>query len=321
LELVFQRTHPEDRSMVRKLIDRVSNEKKDFDFEQRLLMPGGSVKYLRVMGSPSTKDESGRVEFVGAVMDITERKLAEKALQQKEVCLRQTQAELAHVGRVATMGELAASIAHEINQPLMGVVTNASASLRWLAGDLPNLAEAREAIRRIIRDGNRAGEVVSRMRGLFKKARPAKEALYINEAIEELVLLTRGEARKNKVSLRLELAANLPSVMADRVLIQQVVMNLILNGIQAMSAVEDRERVLIVRSEPGGGDHVRVAVQDCGIGIDPLDFERIFEPFHTTKPGGMGMGLSISRSVIESHGGRLWATPNDGAGATFQFTL
>jgi PAS domain S-box-containing protein len=321
LELIFQRTHPEDRSMVRKLIDRVSNEKKDFDFEQRLLMPDGSVKYLRVLGRPSTKDESGRVEFVGAVTDITERKLAEKALQQKEVFLRQTQAELAHVARVTTMGELAASIAHEVNQPLMGVVTNASASLRWLASDSPNLAEAREATRRIIRDGNRAGEVVSRMRGLFKKARPAKEALDINQAIEELVLLTRGEARKNKVSLQLELAANLPSVMADRVLIQQVVMNLILNGIQAMSAVEDRKRVLIVRTQPGEGDQVRVAVQDCGIGIHPLDLERIFEPFHTTKPGGMGMGLSISRSVIESHGGRLWATPNDGAGATFQFTL
>jgi PAS domain S-box-containing protein len=203
LELLLQRTHPEDREMVRKLFDRVSNERKNFDYEQRLLMPDGSVKYLRMVGHPSTKDEWGRVEFVGAVTDITERKLAERALQQKEISLRQTQAELAHVSRVTTMGELAASIAHEVNQPLVGVVTNASASLRLLAGDSPNLVETREAMRAIIRDGNRAADVVSRMRGLFKKARPAKEPLNINEAIEEVVLLTRGEARRNKVASRM----------------------------------------------------------------------------------------------------------------------
>jgi PAS domain S-box-containing protein len=321
LELLLQRTHPEDRSMVRKLIDRVSNERKDFDYEQRLLMPDGSVKHLRVVGHPSTKDEWGRVEFVGAVTDITERKLAERALQQKEVSLRQTQAELAHVSRVTTMGELAASVAHEVNQPLVGVVTNASAGLRLLAGDAPNLVEAREAMRAIIRDGNRAADVVSRMRGLFKKARPAKETLNINEAIEEVVLLTRGEARRNKVALRMELATNLPSVMADRVQIQQVILNLILNGIQAMRAVEDRERVMVVSAQRGDGDQIRVAVQDCGIGIDPGSAERIFDAFHTSKPGGMGMGLTISRSIVESHGGRLWATANDGPGATFQFTV
>ena len=321
LELLLQRTHPEDRGVVQKRIDRISDERKDFDYEQRLLMPDGSVKYLRIVGHPSNKDERGRVEFVGAVTDITERKLAERALQQKEASLRQTQAELAHVSRVTTMGELAASIAHEVNQPLVGVVTNASASLRLLAGDSPNLVEAREAMRAIIRDGNRAADVVSRMRGLFKKARPAKESLDINEAIEEVVLLTRGEARRNKVVLRMELAANLPSVMADRVQIQQVILNLILNGIQAMRAVEDRERVMVVRTQRGDGDQIRVAVQDCGIGIDPGSVERIFDAFHTTKPGGMGMGLTISRSIVESHGGRLWATANDGPGATFQFTV
>jgi len=321
LELLLQRTHPEDRCMVRKLIDRVSDERKDFDYEQRLLMLDGSVKYLRVVGHPSTKDEWGRVEFVGAVTDITERKLAERALQQKEVSLRQTQAELAHVSRVTTMGELAASVAHEVNQPLVGVVTNASAGLRLLAGDSPNLVEAREAMRAIIRDGNRAADVVSRMRGLFKKARPAKEPLNINEAIEEVVLLTRGEARRNEVALKMELATNLPSVMADRVQIQQVILNLILNGIQAMRAVEDRERVMVVRTQRGDGDQIRVVVQDCGIGIDPGSTERIFDAFHTTKPGGMGMGLTISRSIVESHGGWLWASANDGPGATFQFTV
>ena len=233
----------------------------------------------------------------------------------------QTQSELAHVSRVTTMGELAASIAHEVNQPLVGVVANASAGLRYLDWDTPNLVEAKEAIRAIIRDGNRAAEVISRMRALFKKTGPAKEALNINEAIEEVVLLTQGEARRNKVKLRVEPYTDLPSVMADRVQVQQVLMNLILNGIQAMSEVQDRERVLVVRTECDEGDKIRVAVQDYGVGIDPGDIERIFDAFHTTKPGGMGMGLSISRSIVESHGGQLWVTPNDGPGVTFQFTL
>jgi C4-dicarboxylate-specific signal transduction histidine kinase len=321
LELLLDRTHPEDRSMVQKLLDPVLNGRQDFDYEQRLLMPDGSVKYLRVVGHPSTKDEWGRVEFVGAVTDITKRKLAERALQQKEVSLHQTQAELAHVSRVTTMGELAASIAHEVNQPLVGIITNASASLRLLAGDSPDLVETREAMRAIIRDGNRAADVVSRMRGLFKKTRPAKEPFNINEAIEEVVLLTFGEARRNKVALRMELATNLALVMADRVQIQQVILNLILNGIQAMRTVEDRERVIIVSTQASEGDQIRVAVQDCGIGLAPGSAERIFDAFHTSKPAGLGMGLTISRSIVESHGGRLWATANDGPGTTFQFVI
>jgi C4-dicarboxylate-specific signal transduction histidine kinase len=258
---------------------------------------------------------------VGAVTDITERKRAEEELHRKEVSLREAQTELAHVSRVTTMGELAASIAHEVNQPLAGIVTNANASLRWLAGGSPNLAETREAIRRIVRDGNRAGEVVSRMRALFKKAATSKERLDINEAIEEVVILTQSEARRNEVTLRMELAANLPPVMGDRVQLQQVVMNLILNAIEAMSTVADQERALLIRTHRGQGDEVRVAVRDSGIGFDPLSTERIFDPFHTTKPHGLGMGLSISRSIVESHGGRLWAAANDGPGATFQFTL
>jgi PAS domain S-box-containing protein len=320
LEMVMNRTHPEDKALVRQLVDRVSRERKDFDFEHRLLMPNGSVKYLRVVGRPS-RDESGSFEFVGAVMDITKPKQAEEELHQKEVSLREVQSELAHVSRVATMGELAASIAHEVNQPLAGIVTNADASLRWLAGDSPNLAEAREAIRRIIRDGNRAGDVIARMRALFQKACTAKERFDINEAIEEVVTLTQSEARKNKVVLRMELAADLPLIMGDRVQLQQVVVNLILNAIEAMSMVEDRERAMLIRSQHDEGDEVRIVVRDSGIGLDPLSAERIFEAYHTTKPGGLGMGLSISRSIVESHGGRLWAVSNDGPGATFQFTL
>jgi C4-dicarboxylate-specific signal transduction histidine kinase len=253
--------------------------------------------------------------------DITDRKLAEEALRASEERLREAQTELAHVSQVTTIGELAASIAHEVNQPLAGIATNATAGLRWLVGDSPNLTEAREAIRRIIRDANRAGDVISRMRTLFQKAPPTKERLHINEAIEEVVMLIQNEVRRNKVTLRTELAADLPSVIGDRVQLEQVVVNLILNAIEAMSAVENRERDLVIRTQRGERDEVRVAVRDSGIGFDPLDVERIFAAFHTSKPGGMGMGLAISRSILEAHGGRLWATPNADLGATFQFIL
>ena len=235
--------------------------------------------------------------------------------------LPEAETESAHVSRVTTMGELAASIAHEVNQPLAGITTNAKAGVRWLAGDSPNLAEACEAIRRIIRDANRARDVISRMRALFQKAPTAKERLHINEAIEEVVILTRSEVRRSKATLRTELAAGLPTVMGDRVQLQQVVANLILNAIEAMSTVENRERDLVIRTQRGEGDEICVLVRDSGIGFDPLDAERIFAAFHTTKPGGMGMGLAISRSILEAHGGRLWATPNADLGATFQFIL
>ncbi|MBV8485052.1 MAG: AAA family ATPase [Verrucomicrobia bacterium] len=253
--------------------------------------------------------------------EIAERRRAEEALRQKEASLREAQTGLAHASRLTTMGEMAASIAHELNQPLAGMVTNANASLRWLAGASPNFAEAREAIGRVVRDGTRAGDVVARLRALFKKADPAKEAVNINEAIEEVVVLTQSEVRRNKVLLRMDLAANLPPVTGDRVQIQQVALNLILNAIEAMSTVDDRERELIVGTKPGGDDQIRVMVKDSGIGFDPLNAERIFDAFHTTKPGGLGLGLAISRSIVEWHGGRLWAVSNNGPGATFQFTL
>jgi predicted ATPase/C4-dicarboxylate-specific signal transduction histidine kinase len=254
-------------------------------------------------------------------VEIAERRRAEEALRQKEASLREAQTELAHVSRLTTMGEMAASIAHELNQPLAGMVTNANASLRWLAWESPNLAEARQAIGRIVRDGTRAGDVIARLRALFKKADPAKDPVDINKAIEEVVILTQSEVQKNKVLLRMELAANLPPVTGDRVQIQQVALNLILNAIEAMSTVDDRERELIVCTQPGGDDQIRVVVRDSGIGFDPLNAERIFDAFHTTKLGGLGLGLAISRSIVNWHGGRLWAVSNDGPGATFQFTL
>jgi C4-dicarboxylate-specific signal transduction histidine kinase len=236
--------------------------------------------------------------------------------------LREAQSELARVTRLTTMGEMAASIAHEVNQPLAGIVTNANASLRWLAGGSPNLVEAREAIRRIIRDGDRAGDVTKRIRALFTKTRAAKERLDINEAIGEVVVLAGSEIRRNRIILQMELAADLPPVMGDRVQLQQVVLNLILNGIESMGTIQDRPRELVIRTQRGeGDDEVCVAVQDSGIGLDPKSRERVFDAFHSTKPDGLGLGLSISRSIVEGHGGRLWAVSNEGPGATFQFTL
>ena len=318
LQLTCEEDRPQTEAILLKPVNR---ERLDYRIEKRYWSKDGKVIWADVSSTlvPATGDSPSF--FAAVVVDITERKRAEEQLRQKEISLREAQTELAHVSRVTTLGELSASIAHEVKQPLAGIMTNANASLRWLAGELPNLNEAREAIVRIIRDGNRANDVVSRMRALFKKAYPAKERFDINAAIEEVAILTQREARKNQVALRMELAADLPAVMGDPVQLQQVVMNLILNGIEAMSTVEDRDRDLVIRTQRGEGDEVRVAVQDSGIGFDPQNAERMFDAFHTTKPGGLGMGLSISRSIVESHGGRLWAVPNDGPGATFQFTF
>ena len=261
------------------------------------------------------RDERGRtVATLETNNDITGRK-------QSEESLRKAQAELARVTRAMTLGELAASIAHEVNQPIAGVVTNANACLRWLARDVPELEEAREAAQRIVRDGNRASEVIGRIRALVGKTDTAKERLDVNRAIREVVVLAQGEVRRARVALRTELARELPPVLGDRVQLQQVMLNLITNGIEAMSAVADRPRELIIRTERGDDDDVRISVQDSGVGLDAESAKRIFDAFYTTKSGGMGMGLSISRSIVEAHGGRLGAVPHDGPGATFQFTL
>jgi PAS domain S-box-containing protein len=323
LELVLARTHPEDRAMVQQVIERVSNEKTDFDCEHRLLTPNGSLKYLRVEGRPS-KGKSGSIEFMGLVSDITERKLAEEALQK-------AQAELAHIARVTTLGELTASIAHEINQPLAAIVNNANAGLRWLSEESPDIDEAREAIRRIVRDGNRAGGVISRMRALFKKAPMTKEQFDLNEAIEEVVVLTHGEVQRNRVLVRTRLGRDVPAILGDKIQVQQVVLNLLINAIEAMSAIKEGPRELLVSTErlTNSGDdsstaesgYVLVAVRDSGPGLHPDSLSQLFTAFYTTKPTGLGMGLAVSRSIIESHGGRLEAFSNDGGGATFQFTL
>jgi two-component system, LuxR family, sensor kinase FixL len=261
------------------------------------------------------RDEQGRpAAILETNNDITERKRAEDAL-------RKAQTELAHVTRVMTVGELAASIAHEVNQPLTGVITNGNACLRWLGRTPPDVDEAREAVRRMIRDGSRASEVMARIRTLLRKAEPQKTRLAINDVIGEVIALAESEVHRNRVLLKTDLAADFPPVLADRIQLQQVLLNLMLNGMEAMRAVTDRSRELIIRSQAEETDAIRVAVQDAGVGIDPQDMDRIFTAFFTTKPEGLGMGLAISRSIIEAHGGRLWATPNAGPGATFQFTL
>jgi len=260
--------------------------------------------------------------------NIRERERVEAALREQlterkrtEEALRQAQAELAHVTRVLTMGELTALIAHEINQPLAAVVTNANACLRWLMGPIPNLDEAREALARITRDGNRASDVIGRIRALVKKSGTEKASLDLNEAIQEVVGLVQSEIQKSGVTLQMELADDLPQILGNRVQLQQVILNLVMNGIEAMDTVTDRPREILIRSCEHESDQLLIAVQDSGVGIDSQNLEKIFDAFYTTKPQGMGMGLAISRSIVENHGGRLWAVPNDSPGATFQFTL
>ena len=308
---IFQ---PDDLKNLEALRQRMLSEDVPYEMEARIRGKDGQYRWFLIRDNPLRDDQGRILRWYGTRTDIEERKQAAEAL-------RKTQAELAHVARVMTMGELAASIAHEVNQPLSGVVVNANACLRWLAGDSPNLEEAREAVRRIVRDGKRAGEVIARIRALATKTATAKERLDMNEAIREVVAFARDEVRRNRVTLRTELADDLSPVSGDRVQLQQVILNLVMNGIEAMSSVEDRLRELIIRTQNDEAGQVRFTVQDSGTGLDPQSMERMFEAFYTTKQGGMGMGLSISRSIIQNHEGRLWAAANDGPGISVQFTI
>jgi PAS domain S-box-containing protein len=260
-------------------------------------------------------DQQGRIlKWHGTVVDMHDWKQAQEEL-------RNTQAELAHMTRVMTVGELTASIAHEVNQPLSGIITNASTCLRMLAADPPNVEGARETAQRTIRDGHRASDVITRLRALFSKKDTAIESVDLNEATQEVIALSLSELQRNRVILRPELADDLPLVAGDRVQLQQVILNLVRNASDAMSGVDDRPRRLVIRTERDEGDHVRLTVLDVGAGFGPQGPDKLFEPFYTTKNGGMGIGLSVSRSIVESHHGRLWATPNDGPGATFSFSI
>jgi PAS domain S-box-containing protein len=320
-QIIHQRIHPEDRPTAAEIVDRAIREGKSFELDHRIVLPEGIIKFIHVVAHPVFNTSGDLVEFVGTVMDVTERKRAEEDLRESERRYREGQIELAHVNRVTTMGQLTASIAHEVNQPIAAAVTNADAGLRWLAAQPPNLEEVRDAFDHIIKASNQASEVVGRIRALIKKLPARKASLDINETIFETIALTRSEMRRHCISMQTELANGLPRIWGDRVQLQQVILNLIMNAIEAMSEVSEGSRVLLIGTGADTPDGVTVAVRDSGPGLKPQSLDHLFDPFYTTKPAGMGMGLSICRSIIEAHGGRLWATANAPRGAAFQFTV
>jgi PAS domain S-box-containing protein len=315
LELIRSRVHPEDVTLIEKMkmVEQAREGGYNFEWQYRLLMPDHSIKYMHAVAH-STRDQDGQLEYIASVQDVTARRLAEEALSK-------ARSALSHVARVTSLGVLTASIAHEVNQPLSGIVTNASTCLRMLAADPPNVEGARETARRTIRDGNRASEVITRLRALYGKKDPTSEAVDLNEAAREVIALSVSELQRGQVILRPELTDDLPLVTGDRMQLQQVILNLIRNASDAMSTVDDRPRQLLIRTERDEDDRVRLTVQDAGVGFDSQAADRLFESFYTTKNDGMGIGLSVSRSIIESHHGRLWATLNKGPGATFSFSI
>ena len=313
VDLILQRVHPDDRTLVQGQLDRAAPGEQDYDYEHRFLMPDGVVKHVRVRAHHQV-NEAGEEELVGALMDITATRKAQDALQR-------AQAELAHVTRVTTLGEMSASIAHEVNQPLAAIVTNGEATLRWLSREIPDIEESLAAVGQVVKNAYRASDVIRRIREFSKKADPEMIQLDINEVVNESVTLVRHEAHWHGVAMQLELALGVPPVRGDRIQLQQVIINLVANGIEAMATVPEPERVLIVRTQLHQPNRVLVAVEDAGVGIEPENADRLFSAFHTTKPDGLGIGLSICRSIVEAHGGRVWASHNAGPGMTFQFTI
>ena len=313
LELIGSRVHPEDIPLLNDMIARARGTGSDFEYEHRLLMPNHSVKYLHLVGH-GRRDRHGGLVYIGAAQDVTEHRLSEETLGK-------VRSELAHMARVTSLGALTASIAHEVNQPLSGIVTNASTCLRMLTLDPPNVDGARETARRTIRDGNRASDVITRLRALFSKKDTIAERVDLNDATREVIALSLSELHRNRVILRCELSDAAPLVTGDRVQLQQVILNLIRNGSDAMNTVHDRPRELLIRTERDEGDRAVLSVKDAGIGFDPKSMDKLFQAFYTTKSDGMGIGLSVSRSIIEQHEGRLWATLNDGPGATVSFFI
>jgi PAS domain S-box-containing protein len=305
----LQRIHPEDRAKWQGAIDRAIGEKSHYEVEFRILLPGGTVKHIRTVGHPVLNASGDLVQFVGSSMDISANKRAEEA-----------QLDLAHVNRVTTMGELTASLAHEVNQPIAAAVTDANTCLRWLARDRPDVEEAREAASRVVKDATRAAEIISRIRLLFRKGAPQRELFEVNEVIREMIVLLRSEATRYSISVRTDLAPDLPRVMGDRVQLQQVLMNLMINSIDAMKEVNGT-RELALKSQRAENEQLLVSVSDTGVGLPAEQVDHIFNAFFTTKRDGTGMGLRISRSIVESHGGRLWASNNSPRGASFHLTL
>jgi signal transduction histidine kinase len=285
-----------------------------FENEARHCNADGKYRWFLVRAVPFHDEHGNVLKWYGTLTDIEDRKRSE----QERGRLRQLEAELAHMNRVSTMGELAASLAHEIRQPIAAAVTNASACARWLQRDMPNLAKACEAVLRMVRDAKQAADIIDRVRALYRRDAPQREVVDLNEVVREMIALLHDTATRHSISIRAELDARLPTATADRVQLQQVLMNLMLNGIEAMKDTSGELTVTSKRTEDG---QLMISVSDSGIGLPADQTERIFEAFFTTKPQGSGMGLAISRSIVESHGGRLWAIANNGRGATFQFTL
>jgi PAS domain S-box-containing protein len=315
LDMIRGRVHPEGVSLLEKMkmVDQARGGASDFEWQYRLMMPDHSIKYLHAVAH-AIRDEDGQLEYIAAVQDVTARRQSEDALDK-------ARAQLTHVARVTTLGVLTASIAHELNQPLSGIITNANTCLRMLAADPPDVDGARETARRTIRDGNRASEVIARLRALFTKKESTTELVDLNEATREVIALSSSALQRSRVILRQELADNLPPVVGDRVQLQQVILNLLLNASDAMSDIDDRPRQLVVSTARDEDDRVRVTVRDVGVGLDPENMDKLFDAFYTTKSGGMGIGLSVSRSIVERHHGRLWVERNDGPGATFTFSI
>ncbi len=312
-EEFLEHVHPEDRLEWKGITERAIVEKADYDHEFRILLPNGKVKWIRTVGHPvlsNTRDLEG---FVGSSTDITELKSAEQERER----MRQLEADLAHTNRVSTLGEMAASLAHEIKQPIAAAITSANSCIEWLAHEPPNLDRARAAAARIDKYGNRAAEIIDRIRSFYKKSPPQRELVDVNGIVQEMLTLLEGEANRYSVAMHTELAAELPKIMADRVQLQQVFMNLMVNGIEAM---KDSGGEVTVKSQLQDGQ-LQFSVSDTGVGLPKEKMEQIFSAFFTTKPQGSGMGLAISRSIVESHGGRLWASANEGRGASFHFTL
>ncbi len=314
IALMLERVHPDDVELVRGTVDRAATGRTEFDIEFRLLMPDGMLKHIHAVAHP-LEDEPDKAQFVGSLMDVT-------AARRAEAQVHEAQAQVAHIARVTSLGALSASIAHEVNQPLAAIVSHGEASLRWLNREAPRLDEVESSIRHVIAAGRRASEIIQRIRGLTTKSTQEKHPLHLNAVVEEVVPLVRREAASHQALLQLELGPDLPAVEGDRIQLQQVIINLILNAVQAMAGVEDRARSVVVSTRTDAGHHVLLEVRDSGSGIDPKNAGRIFEAFFTTKPGGMGIGLSICRSIIEAHGGRMWAKsrPTE-PGAIFRFSL
>ena len=319
LEAILMQTHPEDAARVRESFQRASREGLDFELEYRVLPTDGSIRHVR-LATHAVRREKGSLEFIGAVTDITSAKVAEADLRRAECALCQAQADLEHVDRTTTMGELTASLAHEIIQPIAAAMTNANTCVRWLTRIEPDLNEARDAALRMVKDTTRAAEIINRIRQIFKKEEPHRVPVDVNEVIREKTVLLRSEAMECSVTIRTRLDTGLPPVLADQVQLQQVLMNLMVNGIDAMKEVEGTRELLIqsVRTEEG---QLLISVSDTGVGLHPQHANQIFNSFYTTKPHGTGLGLRISRSIIEAHCGRLWATSNSPCEAIFHFTL